>query len=101
MQQAGGADTGFAGDLGQRRTAPPVAGQQSLRDGQDPLFAVLALGAQRVIRPCLGHRTPSSNQPTEHTVGWLDDCDKGRILAPGYKPSDLAMITFITSLVPA
>ena len=58
VQQAGRTDTGLTGDLGQRRIAPPVAGQQPLRDGQDPLFAVLALGAQRVVRPCL--RAPDS-----------------------------------------
>ena len=71
MQQPGRTDPGLPGDLGQRRVAPPVAGEQPLRHGQDPLFAILTLGPQRLVRPCLGHRTPLSNQPTEHTVGWL------------------------------
>jgi hypothetical protein len=63
VEQAGWTDTGLTGNLGQRRIAPPVAGQQPLRDGQDSLFAILTLGPQRVVRPCLGHRTPLS-KPT-------------------------------------
>ena len=46
MQQAGGADAGFAGDLGKGRVAPPVTGQQPLRNGQDPLLAVFAFQPQ-------------------------------------------------------
>src|ERR1700747_3031964 len=69
MQQAGGAHAGLAGDLGKGRAAPPVTGQQPLRNGQDPLLAVFALGPQGIVRPCIRHRTPSSNQPSEHTVG--------------------------------
>jgi len=71
MQQSGRADPGLPGDLGQRRIAPPIASQQPLGHGKDSLFAILTFGPQRLVRPCLGHRTPLSNQPTEHTVGWL------------------------------
>jgi hypothetical protein len=51
VQQPGGTHAGLAGDLGQRRVPPPVPREQPLRDGQDSLFAILTLGAQRVVRP--------------------------------------------------
>jgi hypothetical protein len=51
VKQAGWTDAGLTGNLGQRRIAPPVAGQQPLRHGQDPLFAILALGPQRLVPP--------------------------------------------------
>ena len=81
MQQPSGSDAGLAGDLGQRRGAPAVARQEPLRDGEDPLLAVLTFGEKRVVPPCVGHRTPLTvggpNQPSEHTVGWFARCDKG------------------------
>ncbi len=44
VQQAGGRHPGFLGDLRERGVAPAVAGQQPLRDVENPLLAVLALG---------------------------------------------------------
>ena len=64
MQQSRRGNPGFAGDLGQRRVAPAVARQEPLRDREDPLLAVLALGEKRVVSPCGGHRTPSSDRRT-------------------------------------
>ena len=58
MQQARGGDPGLAGDLCERRVAPAVARQEALRDLEDPLLAVLPFGEQRVVSPCVGHRTP-------------------------------------------
>src|SRR5262249_15114299 len=79
MQQPRGADPGFAGYLGERCVTPAVARQQPLRDGKNPLFAVLALGEKRVVWPCVGHRTPQDGlqKPTEHTVGWFAGRGKG------------------------
>ncbi len=65
MQQPRGGDAGFAGDLGERRVAPAVAREQALRDVEDPLLAVLALGEKRVVWPCDGHRTPSPDPDRE------------------------------------
>ena len=78
MQQPGRTDPGLPGDLGQRRRAPPVAGQQPLRHGQDPLFAILALARSDSYGRVWGIGLLRSNQLTEHTVGWLEGCDKGR-----------------------
>ena len=82
MQQPGRRDAGLLGYLGQRGVAPAIARQQSLGHREDPLPAVLALGQKRGVRAmsaraksrrhlCSGHLTPSSNQPSEHTVGWF------------------------------
>jgi hypothetical protein len=82
MQKARRGDSGFAGDLGERRVAPAVARQKPVRHHEDPLFAVLALGKKRLVRPYVGHRIPSSdrsaNQPSEYTVGWFACRGKGR-----------------------
>ena len=54
VQQPGRADPGLLGDLRQRGVAPAVAREQTLGDGEDALFAVLALGEQRRVRPRRG-----------------------------------------------
>ena len=61
MQQAGGGDPGFPGDLGERGVAPAVAREEPLGDLEDPLPPVLALGEQRVVPRCDGHRAPSES----------------------------------------
>ncbi len=58
MQQPRGRDPGLAGDLGERRAAPAVAGEQALRDVENPLLAVLPLGEKGVVSPCDGHQNP-------------------------------------------
>src|SRR5262249_30201847 len=75
MQQPRRSDAGLLGYLSQRCVAPSAAPKESLGHRKDPLLTVLALGQERVVR-AYGHLTPSSNQPSEHTVGWFDRCDK-------------------------
>ena len=104
VQQTGRGHPGLTRDLAQRRGTPPVAREQPLRDGEDPLPPVLSLGVQRGVRALTGHRTPLFNRPTERTLGrfdWRDKSLAGQTPRIAHNPSDLAMITFITSLVPA
>ena len=44
VQKSSGCHTGLAGNLCERRTAPPITRKQPLSGGQNELFSVLALG---------------------------------------------------------
>ena len=78
MQQARRSDAGFLGDLSQRGVASPLRASSRSATARMRCLRILAFWRGACHRPMeLTHGTPSSNQPSEHTLGRFPRCDKG------------------------